>query len=122
MYQYFLYLTNNKIDWKEEIFSSESVYNAFSYFDGNDIESLYNLETNKGYSKDNIVDSIQSQLYDEVNFFKIYEIDNYDKYKYIVTQKDQFMASDSLTKMLVSAYLFDHDEDGMKNNCSRIHR
>ena len=114
MYQYFLYLTNNKIDWKEEIFSSESVYNAFSYFDGNDIESLYNLETNKGYSKDNIVDSIQSQLYDEVNFFKIYEIDNYDKYKYIVTQKDQFMASDSLTKMLVSAYLFDHDEDGMK--------
>jgi len=115
MYQYFTYLLRNKIDWKKEIFSSEAIYNAFSYFDGNDIDSLYSLETNKGYAKDSIAGLVERQLTYEVNFFKTYEIDNYEKYKYSVIHNNQFVASDSLTSMLVSAYLFDHDEDGIKS-------
>lgn len=115
MYQFFVYLQKNSVEWKKVIFSSDSIYNAFSYFDGNDIDSLYKIETDKGYDRESILESIDNQLVYEVNFFKTYEVDNYDKYKYDVTHNNEFHASNSLTKMLVSAYLFDHDEDGMKS-------
>lgn len=114
IYQFYIYLQKNKIDWKKHIFSSESIYYAFSFFEGNDIELLYRLETNKGYGKDGIADSLSKQLHYEIDFFKKHQTDNYEKYKHIVTSYNEFQASSYLTDLLVCAYLFDHNEDGLK--------
>lgn len=114
LYQFYSYLLKNKIDWKKHIFSSESIYHAFSYFSGNDIEMLYKIETDKGFRKENIIDTIEDKLRYEVDFFRKFETDNYDKYRYWVVNLGEYEGLSSLTNMLVSAYLFNHDEDGMK--------
>lgn len=115
LYQYYNYLLKNSIDWKKHIFSSGNVYYAFSYFEDNDIELLFKTETNKSYEENNINDLFENQMEYEINFFNNFELDNYDKFKCVVVSSREHGVSNSLPNLLVSAYLFSRDEDGLKS-------
>ncbi|MDD4188410.1 MAG: hypothetical protein PHX04_06650 [Bacilli bacterium] len=114
MYQIYIYFKNNNMNWYEHIFSSESIYYAFNYFSGNGINGLIKLETNKGYGKDNIEDSIKGQIENEIYFFKNFETDKYQYFKNKVKNSQPFYARNYLESLLVSSYIFDHNEDGLK--------
>lgn len=114
LFQYYTYLKKNNINWKEKIFSSGTIYHAFSYFENRVPYSLYQIKTEEGYRKKDVTNELNNQLQNELLFFSNFQEDKYEIYKNIILTHDQYVADGVLVNMLVSAYLYNHDEDNLK--------
>ncbi len=116
MYQLYVYLKRIGIVWQSQVYSTGFMFSCFSYFESNNISHLIRYHSYNGYSEEEILEKLNDAISFESYFFNFLKEDNYDHYIKTVQESNiSFLHKMALKKLLVSSYLHNRNEDGLKS-------